>query len=68
MLIGIPAETAKKLKAQGHRLFVQSGAGVMAAAPDAAYAAIGAEVVDARAALDRTWRSRCERPRLKSWH
>ena len=55
MLIGVPLETAagetrvavtpetaKKLKAQGHQLFVQSGAGVAAAAPDATYAALGA--------------------------
>ncbi|WP_029000167.1 Re/Si-specific NAD(P)(+) transhydrogenase subunit alpha [Azohydromonas australica] len=64
MLIGVPLETAaaetrvavtpetaKKLKAQGHQLFVQSGAGINAAAPDAAYAAVGAEVVDAKAAF-----------------
>jgi NAD/NADP transhydrogenase alpha subunit len=64
MLIGVPLETAagetrvavtpetaKKLKSQGHQLFVQSGAGIAAAAPDAAYAAVGAEVVDAKAAL-----------------
>jgi NAD(P) transhydrogenase subunit alpha len=65
MLIGVPLETAagetrvavtpetvKKLKAQGHQLFVQSGAGVAAAAPDAAYAAVGAEIVDAKAAFN----------------
>ncbi|NML16360.1 NAD(P)(+) transhydrogenase (Re/Si-specific) subunit alpha, partial [Azohydromonas sp. G-1-1-14] len=64
MLIGVPLETAagetrvavtpetaKKLKAQGHQLFVQSGSGLKAAAPDAAYAAVGAEIVDAPAAL-----------------
>ena len=59
MLIGIPAETAagetrvavtpetvKKLKAQGHTLRVQSGAGVAAAVTDAAYEAAGAEITD----------------------
>jgi H+-translocating NAD(P) transhydrogenase subunit alpha len=59
MLIGVPhetvlvetrvavtPETAKKLKAQGHQLRVQSGAGVLASAPDAAYEAVGAEVVN----------------------
>jgi NAD(P) transhydrogenase subunit alpha len=64
MLIGVPhetaqgetrvavtPETAKKLKAQGHQLFVQSGAGVAAAALDAAYASVGAEIVSAKAAL-----------------
>ena len=64
MLIGVPLETAageirvaatpetaKKLKAQGHQLFVQSGAGVAASAPDAAYAAAGAEIVDAQTAV-----------------
>jgi NAD(P) transhydrogenase subunit alpha len=64
MLIGVPLETAagetrvavtpetaKKLKAQGHVLRVQSGAGVAASAPDEAYAAAGAEIVDRAAAL-----------------
>jgi H+-translocating NAD(P) transhydrogenase subunit alpha len=64
MLIGVPLETAagetrvavtpetaKKLKAQGHTLRVQSGAGVAASAPDAAYVAAGAEIVDRAAAL-----------------
>jgi H+-translocating NAD(P) transhydrogenase subunit alpha len=64
MLIGIPAETAagetrvaatpetvKKLKAQGHTLKVQSGAGIAASATDAAYAAAGAEVTDSAGAL-----------------
>ena len=60
MLIGVPAEktagetrvavtpeTAKKLISQGHTVRVQVGAGVNASVPDAAYAAVGAEVVDA---------------------
>ena len=64
MLIGIPTETivgetrvamtpetAKKLKAQGHTLRVQSGAGVAASVTDAAYAAAGAEITDAAGAL-----------------
>ncbi len=64
MLIGIPAETtaretrvaltpetAKKLKAQGHALRVQSGAGVAASVTDAAFEAAGAEITDAAGAL-----------------
>jgi H+-translocating NAD(P) transhydrogenase subunit alpha len=59
MLIGVPLETAagetrvavtpetaKKLKAQGHVVRVQSGAGVAASATDQAYAGAGAEIVD----------------------
>ena len=59
MLIGVPRETAagetrvavtpetaKKLKAQGHTIRVQSGAGVAASVTDAAYAAAGAEITD----------------------
>src|SRR6202008_912674 len=44
-------ETAKKLKARGHVLRVQAGAGVAASATDEAYAAAGAEIVDRGAAL-----------------
>ena len=64
MLIGVPLETAagetrvavtpetaKKLVAQGHTVRVQSGAGVAASATDAAYAAVGAEIVDRAAAF-----------------
>jgi NAD(P) transhydrogenase subunit alpha len=64
MLIGVPLETAagearvsvtpetaKKLKAQGHTVRVQAGAGVAASAPDAAYEAVGAEITDAAGAL-----------------
>lgn len=64
MRIGVPAETAagetrvavtpetvKKLKAQGHTILVQSGAGVAASATDEAYQAVGAEIVDAATAL-----------------
>ena len=59
MLIGVPLETAagetrvavtpetaKKLKAQGHAIRVQSGAGVFASVTDAAYQAVGAEITD----------------------
>jgi NAD(P) transhydrogenase subunit alpha len=64
MLIGVPLETAagetrvsvtpetaKKLKAQGHTIKVQSGAGVAASVTDAAYEAAGAEITDAAGAL-----------------
>ncbi|MEY3654674.1 MAG: hypothetical protein RL739_2844, partial [Pseudomonadota bacterium] len=60
MLIGVPAETlpgetrvavtpetVKKLKAAGHTLRIQSGAGVAASATDDALAAAGAEIIDA---------------------
>jgi H+-translocating NAD(P) transhydrogenase subunit alpha len=63
MLIGIPTETtagetrvavtpetAKKLKAQGHTLRIQSGAGVAASVTDDAYVAAGAEITDAAGA------------------
>ena len=59
MLIGVPRETAagetrvavtpetaKKLKAQGNTIRVESGAGVAASVIDAAYTAAGAEIVD----------------------
>jgi len=45
--VAVTPETAKKLVALGHSVRVQSGAGVTAAAPDAAYQAAGAEVTDA---------------------
>ena len=64
MRIGVPAETragetrvamtpetAKKLKAQGHTLFVQSGAGLAASVTDAAYEAVGVQITDAAGAL-----------------
>ena len=63
MLIGVPAETtagetrvavtpetAKKLKAQGHTIRIQSGAGVAASVTDDAYVAAGAEITDAAGA------------------
>lgn len=64
MLIGIPAEslvgetrvavtpeTVKKLKAQGHTLRIQSGAGVAASVTDDAFTAAGAEITDATGAF-----------------
>ena len=64
MRIGVPAETragetrvamtpetAKKLKAQGHTLLVQSGAGLAASVTDAAYEAVGVQITDAEGAL-----------------
>ncbi len=64
MLIGVPLETAagetrvavtpetaKKLKAQGHQVRVQSGAGLAASATDEAYVAAGAEITDRAGAL-----------------
>jgi len=64
MLIGVPLETvpgetrvavtpetARRLKAQGHSLRVQSGAGLAAAAPDAAYEAAGCEITDGAGAF-----------------
>ena len=63
MLIGIPTETAvgetrvaitpetaKKLKALGHTLRIQSGAGVAASITDGAFTAAGAEITDAQGA------------------
>ncbi|WP_248321188.1 Re/Si-specific NAD(P)(+) transhydrogenase subunit alpha [Caballeronia sp. Sq4a] len=64
MHIGVPAETranearvaatpetVKKLVAQGHRLSVQSGAGVRASYIDDAFAQAGADIVDAGTAF-----------------
>jgi len=49
--VSVTPETAKKLKAQGHTIRVQSGAGVAASVTDAAYEAAGAEITDAAGAL-----------------
>ena len=49
--VAVTPETAKKLKAQGHALLVQAGAGLAASATDAAYAAAGAEIADRAAAF-----------------
>ncbi|MDE2093391.1 MAG: NAD(P)(+) transhydrogenase (Re/Si-specific) subunit alpha, partial [Burkholderiales bacterium] len=64
MLIGVPLETAagetrvsvtpetaKKLKALGHTIKVQSGAGVAASVTDAAFEAAGAQITDRAGAL-----------------
>ncbi len=64
MLIGVPLETVagetrvaatpetvKKLKAHGHTIKVQAGAGTAASATDAAYTAAGAEICDRAAAF-----------------
>ncbi len=64
MFIGVPAETTagetrvavtpetvKKLKALGHTLRIQSGAGVAASATDDAYTAAGGEITDAAGAF-----------------
>jgi NAD(P) transhydrogenase subunit alpha len=49
--VAVTPETARKLVALGHAVRVQSGAGIAAAATDAAYEAAGAEIADAAAAL-----------------
>jgi NAD(P) transhydrogenase subunit alpha len=49
--VAVTPETAKKLKAQGHSLHIQAGAGVAASVTDAAYEAVGAEITDAAGAL-----------------
>ena len=49
--VAVTPETVKKLKALGHTLLVQSGAGVAASVTDAAYLAAGAEMGDAARAL-----------------
>jgi NAD(P) transhydrogenase subunit alpha len=48
---GRDPETVKKLVAQGHAVSVQAGAGLRASVTDEAYAAVGAQLVDAAAAL-----------------
>ena len=49
--VAVTPETAKKLKAQGHVVRIQSGAGIAASAPDDAYIAAGAEITDAAGAF-----------------
>ena len=64
MQIGVPAETtagetrvaltpetARKLKAQGHTLRIQSGAGMAASVTDEAFQAAGCEITDAAGAF-----------------
>ena len=49
--VAVTPETAKKLKAQGHTVRIQSGAGVAASVTDEAYRAAGAEITDRAGAL-----------------
>jgi NAD(P) transhydrogenase subunit alpha len=49
--VAVTPETAKKLVALGHKVSIQSGAGVPASATDAAYTAVGADITDAAGAL-----------------
>ena len=49
--VAVTPETVKKLKTQGHTIRVQSGAGIAASVPDAAYTAAGAEITDQAGAL-----------------
>jgi len=44
--VSVTPETAKKLKAQGHSLKIEKGAGLRASMTDEAYVAVGAEIVD----------------------
>ena len=75
MLIGVPLETAagerrvavtpetaKKLKAQGHQVRVQSGAGLAASATDEAYQTAGAEITDRAGALGADLVLKVQRP------
>jgi NAD(P) transhydrogenase subunit alpha len=75
MLIGVPLETAagesrvavtpetaKKYVAQGHVVKVQSGAGIAASATDAAYEAVGAQIVDRAGALGAELVLKVQRP------
>ena len=50
--VAVTPETAKKLIAQGHKVRMQSGAGVSASVPDDAYTAVGVELVNAATAWD----------------
>ncbi|MDR7297224.1 NAD(P) transhydrogenase subunit alpha [Pelomonas aquatica] len=49
--VAVTPETAKKLKAAGHVLRIESGAGIAASVTDAAYEAVGCEIVDQATAL-----------------
>ena len=49
--VAVTPETAKKLKAQGHTLRVQSGAGLAASITDEAFQAAGCEITDAAGAF-----------------
>ena len=49
--VAVTPETTKKLKAQGHSVCIQTGAGVAASVTDEAYVAAGAEITDRAGAL-----------------
>ena len=49
--VAVTPETAKKLKAQGHSIHIQAGAGIAASVTDEAYLAAGAEITDRAGAL-----------------
>ena len=49
--VAVTPETVKKLKAQGHTVRIETGAGVAASVTDAAYVAAGAEITDAAGAF-----------------
>jgi H+-translocating NAD(P) transhydrogenase subunit alpha len=60
--VAVTPETAKKYVAQGHTVKVQSGAGVSASVTDAAYEAVGAQIVDRSAALGAELVLKVQRP------
>lgn len=49
--VAVTPETVKKMRAQGHELYVQSGAGLGASITDEAFAAVGAQITDRDSAL-----------------
>jgi len=60
--VAVTPETAKKYVAQGHTVKVQSGAGIAASATDAAYEAVGAQIVDRSAAFGAELVLKVQRP------
>jgi NAD(P) transhydrogenase subunit alpha len=60
--VAVTPETAKKYVAQGHTVKVQSGAGVAASVTDAAYEAVGAQIVDRSAAFGAELVLKVQRP------
>ena len=49
--VAVTPETAKKLRAQGHEMVLEPGAGLASACPDAAYEAVGAVIGSREEAL-----------------
>ena len=49
--VAVTPETAKKLRAQGHEIVLEPGAGLASACPDAAYEAVGAVIGSREEAL-----------------